>query len=92
MGLECLQRRSRPAVPEPDGAIDRSRRQPLAIRREGYGSDVFPMALECLQHRSRPAVPELDGAALWIIAPMLSSYCMSASTMNQKLRTASSIP
>jgi hypothetical protein len=53
MALERLQGRFRGGVPQPDGFVVRCRRQLLAVRREGYGTDGVRMALECLQGRSR---------------------------------------
>ena len=54
--FERLQGRSRGGVPQPDGFVVRCRRQLLAVRREGYGTDGVRMALERLQSRSRGAL------------------------------------
>jgi hypothetical protein len=53
MALECLQRRFRRRVLQPDRSIVRARRQLLTVRREGDGADPMRMTLERLQRRFR---------------------------------------
>ena len=60
MALERLLKCASHCIPEPDCLIVRSGREPLAVRREGDGSDGAAMALECLLKCASRRIPEPD--------------------------------